>query len=105
MATTTGTGAAGRHPAQVRPDAGGDPRRSPQASSSSRATTGRASASVAAAARIDPSMVMRYYGSKQGLFAAAAHVDLLLPDLSGVSPTQARAGACSSTSCVAGRAT
>ena len=42
--------------------------------------------SVAAAARIDPSMVMRYYGSKQGLFAAAAHVDLLLPDLSGVPP-------------------
>jgi len=42
--------------------------------------------SVAAAARIDPSMVMRYYGSKQGLFAAAAHVDLLLPDLSAVPP-------------------
>jgi AcrR family transcriptional regulator len=42
--------------------------------------------SVAAAARIDPSMVMRYFGSKQGLFAAAAHVDLLLPDLSDVPP-------------------
>ena len=42
--------------------------------------------SVASAARIDPSMVMRYFGSKQGLFAAAAHVDLLLPDLSGVAP-------------------
>jgi len=42
--------------------------------------------SVAAAARIDPSMVMRYYGSKQGLFAAAAHVDLLLPNLSAVPP-------------------
>jgi AcrR family transcriptional regulator len=42
--------------------------------------------SVAGAARIDPSMVMRYFGSKQGLFAAAAHVDLLLPDLSAVPP-------------------
>jgi len=42
--------------------------------------------SVAAAARIDPSMVMRYFGSKQGLFAAATHVDLLLPDLSEVPP-------------------
>jgi AcrR family transcriptional regulator len=39
---------------------------------------------VAAAADIDPSMVMRYFGSKEGLFAAAAHVDLRLPDLSGV---------------------
>lgn len=39
---------------------------------------------VAAAAEIDPSMVMRYFGSKEGLFAAAAHVDLQLPNLSGV---------------------
>ena len=39
---------------------------------------------VAADARIDPSMVMRYYGSKRGLFAAAANFDLELPDLSGV---------------------
>ena len=39
---------------------------------------------VAAAARIDPSMVMRYYGSKQGLFAAAAEFDLALPDLSRI---------------------
>jgi AcrR family transcriptional regulator len=39
---------------------------------------------VAADARIDPSMVMRYYGSKRGLFAAATNVDLELPDLSGV---------------------
>src|SRR4051794_41709537 len=29
-------------------------------------------------------MVMRYYGSKQGLFAAAAEFDLALPDLSQV---------------------
>jgi AcrR family transcriptional regulator len=40
---------------------------------------------VAAAAQIDPSMVMRYYGSKEGLFAAAAEFDLALPDLSRVS--------------------
>jgi AcrR family transcriptional regulator len=43
---------------------------------------------VASAADIDPSMVMRYYGSKEGLFAAAAHVDLQLPDLSGVAARQ-----------------
>lgn len=34
---------------------------------------------VAAQAGIDPSMVMRYYGSKEGLFAAAVDVDLHLP--------------------------
>ena len=39
---------------------------------------------VAAAAEIHPSMVMRYYGSKEGLFAAAATFDLELPDLSAV---------------------
>jgi AcrR family transcriptional regulator len=38
---------------------------------------------IAADARIDPSMVMRYFGSKQGLFAAAAEIDLGLPDLRG----------------------
>jgi AcrR family transcriptional regulator len=36
---------------------------------------------VAAAAGIDASMVMRYYGSKAGLFTAAATADLELPDL------------------------
>jgi AcrR family transcriptional regulator len=41
------------------------------------ATTIRA---VAAKAGIDPSMVMRYYGSKEGLFAAAVDLDLQLPD-------------------------
>ncbi|WP_166845002.1 TetR family transcriptional regulator [Isoptericola sp. BMS4] len=35
---------------------------------------------IAAAAGIDPSMVMRYFGSKDGLFAAAAEFDLRLPD-------------------------
>jgi AcrR family transcriptional regulator len=39
------------------------------------ATTIRA---VAAEAGIDPSMVMRYYGSKEGLFAAAVEIDLRL---------------------------
>src|SRR4051794_34642851 len=41
---------------------------------------------IAADAGIDPSMVMRYYGSKDGLFAAAVDVDLRLPDLSGITP-------------------
>jgi AcrR family transcriptional regulator len=36
---------------------------------------------VAAAAGIDASMVMRYFGSKAGLFAAAATMDLDPPDL------------------------
>ncbi|GLW45596.1 TetR family transcriptional regulator [Streptomyces sp. NBRC 14336] len=37
---------------------------------------------IAKDAAIDPSMVMRYYGNKEGLFAAAVSVDLKLPDLS-----------------------
>jgi AcrR family transcriptional regulator len=36
---------------------------------------------IAADAGIDPSMVMRYYGSKDGLFAAAVDVALRLPEL------------------------
>ena len=39
---------------------------------------------VAAEAGVDPSMVIRYFGSKDGLFAAAVEVDLRLPDLAGV---------------------
>ncbi|NGO77367.1 TetR/AcrR family transcriptional regulator [Streptomyces sp. YC504] len=35
--------------------------------------------SIAKEAGIDPSMVMRYYGNKEGLFAAAAEIDLNLP--------------------------
>jgi AcrR family transcriptional regulator len=42
--------------------------------------------SVAAEAEIDPSLVMRYFGSKDGLFAAAAPFDLRLPDLRLVPP-------------------
>jgi AcrR family transcriptional regulator len=39
---------------------------------------------IAADAAIDPSMVMRYFGNKQQLFAAAAELDLRLPDLARV---------------------
>jgi AcrR family transcriptional regulator len=39
---------------------------------------------VASDAEIDPSMVMRYYGNKDGLFAAAVDVDLRLPDLAAI---------------------
>ena len=39
---------------------------------------------IAADANIDPSMVMRYFGNKNQLFAAAADFDLQIPDLSGV---------------------
>ncbi len=40
--------------------------------------------SVATAVGIDPSMVMRYYGSKRELFASATAIDLQLPDLTAV---------------------
>jgi AcrR family transcriptional regulator len=43
---------------------------------------------IAADAAIDPAMVMRYFGNKEKLFAAAADFDLQLPDLSAV-PAQA----------------
>jgi AcrR family transcriptional regulator len=46
---------------------------------------------IAADAAIDPSMVMRYYGSKEGLFAAAADVDLKLPDITAAPLGQAGA--------------
>lgn len=39
---------------------------------------------IAAAAAIDPALVMRYFGNKERLFAAAAEFDLRLPDLSGL---------------------
>ena len=38
---------------------------------------------IATQAQIDPAMVMRYFTSKEGLFAAAVDVDLMLPDLKG----------------------
>ena len=43
---------------------------------------------IAADAGIDPSMVMRYYGNKEKLFAAAAEFDLHMPDLSAVPDDQ-----------------
>lgn len=45
---------------------------------------------IARDAAIDPAMVMRYYGSKEGLFAAASEFELRLPDLTRV--PRARAG-------------
>src|ERR1700754_38528 len=39
---------------------------------------------IASDANIDPSMVMRYFGNKDQLFAAAADFDLDFPDLSSV---------------------
>jgi AcrR family transcriptional regulator len=43
---------------------------------------------VAARAVIDPAMVMRYFGSKDELFARATVVDLKLPDLTRITPPQ-----------------
>ena len=39
---------------------------------------------IAAEVEIDPAMVMRYFGTKEKLFAAAAEFDLRLPDLRAV---------------------
>jgi len=39
---------------------------------------------IASDANIDPSMVMRYFGNKDQLFAAAADFDLQMPDMSDV---------------------
>ncbi|MFI2632952.1 TetR family transcriptional regulator [Streptomyces collinus] len=43
---------------------------------------------IAKDASIDPSMVMRYYGNKEGLFAAAVAIDLRLPNVSGADRRQ-----------------
>jgi len=43
---------------------------------------------IAADANIDPSMVMRYFGNKDQLFAAAADFDLQLPDFSSAERDQ-----------------
>lgn len=42
--------------------------------------------SVAAAAAVDPALVMHYFGNKAGLFAAATQLDITFPDLTGVAP-------------------
>ncbi len=41
---------------------------------------------VASDAGVDPAMVIRYFGSKEALFATAVEVDLHLPRLAGVAP-------------------
>jgi AcrR family transcriptional regulator len=41
---------------------------------------------VAGDVGVDPAMVIRYFGTKEGLFAKAAEFDLDLPDLTGVAP-------------------
>lgn len=41
---------------------------------------------IAHDAGIDPSMVMRYFGSKEGLFAAVVDVELDFPDPAGIDP-------------------
>ena len=43
-------------------------------------------AAVAADVGVDPALVIRYFGSKQDLFAAAAEFTLDLPDLTAVHP-------------------
>ncbi len=43
---------------------------------------------IAARARIDPSMIIRYFGSKDALFALVAAPDLHLPDLSDTDPSK-----------------
>jgi AcrR family transcriptional regulator len=47
---------------------------------------------VAADAGIDPALVMRYFGNKEKLFAAAAKFDLRLPDLSALPRKKLGAG-------------
>ncbi|MGW2921217.1 TetR/AcrR family transcriptional regulator [Streptomyces angustmyceticus] len=46
---------------------------------------------IARDAEIDPSMVMRYYGNKAGLFAAASEIEVHAPDLSHVPREEAGA--------------
>src|SRR5215470_16459047 len=43
---------------------------------------------IAANAAIDPAMVMRYFGSKDELFAEATVFDLKLPDLTSIDSSQ-----------------
>ncbi len=41
---------------------------------------------IGAAAGVNPSMVLRYYGSKEDLFATAATIDFRVPDLAALPP-------------------
>ncbi|MET7699352.1 TetR family transcriptional regulator [Streptomyces sp. NPDC005485] len=43
---------------------------------------------IAKDAGIDPSMVMRYYGSKEGLFATVLDADLRMPQPDGLDPSE-----------------
>jgi AcrR family transcriptional regulator len=43
---------------------------------------------IAGAAAIDPAMVIRYFGSKDELFARVATIDLELPPLTGLGPPE-----------------
>lgn len=43
---------------------------------------------IAADAGVDPALVMRYFGTKEALFAAAVRFDLRLPDLAAVPRAQ-----------------
>jgi len=54
----------------------------------SRGYDGTTIRAVAAQAEIDPSMVMRYFGNKAGLFAAAATSELDVPDLTQAPPAR-----------------
>ncbi len=42
--------------------------------------------SIASAAGVDPALVMHYFGNKAQLFAAASHLEIAFPDLTGVAP-------------------
>ncbi|MGW3667678.1 TetR/AcrR family transcriptional regulator [Streptomyces sp. NPDC005141] len=98
VAPATPVSAAG--PAARRPAAGTAPAVAPRRSDATRgailtaarerfAADGYERATIRAIARdarIDPSMVMRYYGSKEGLFAAVLDVDLRLPDPAALDP-------------------
>ena len=44
--------------------------------------------SVAAEAGVDPALVMHYFGNKSGLFKAASHHTLQMPDLTGLAPEE-----------------
>ena len=47
---------------------------------------------IAAGPTIDPALVIRYFGGKEGLFAEAADFDLRLPAAGGDRAGRARAG-------------
>ncbi len=78
------SGPAGRGPRAP----GGPSWRRPGRRSRRGATSRPRSAAVAAEAGVDASMVMRYFGSKAGLFTAAATADLTAPDLLAVPARQ-----------------